>query len=144
VPRVPRTSLPDGFFHVTARGVDGAAIVRDDADCARYLKLFHLTVIRYAWTCYAYCLMPNHTHFVLEADQPELSAGVQYLHGTYALEFNRRHGRRGHLFGSRFASWVIETERHLRRACLYVYANPVRAGLCARPQDWRWSGIADL
>ena len=139
-----RTSLPDGFFHVTARGVDGAAIVRDDEDCLRYLQLFGLAIVRYGWTCYAYCLMPNHAHVVLEAQQEHLSAGVQFLHGTYALAFNRRHERRGHLFGARFASWVIETERHLRTACLYVYANPVRAGLCARPEDWRWSGVSEL
>jgi putative transposase len=139
-----RTSLPDGFFHVTARGVDGAAIVRDDADCLRYVELLRRTIVRHDWTCYAYCLMPNHAHVVLEAEQQHLSAGVQYLHGTYALAFNRRNERRGHLFGARFASWVIETERHLRNACRYVYANPVRAGLCARPEDWRWSGIAEL
>lgn len=142
MPRLLRTSLPDGFFHVTARGVDGAAIVRGDDDCLQYLGLLGLTIRRYGWTCHAYCLMTNHVHLVLETAQADLSAGVQYLHGTYALGFNRRHERRGHLFGARFASWVIESERHLYRACRYVYANPVRAGLCPRPEEWRWSGIS--
>lgn len=141
MPRILRTSLPDGFFHVTARGVDGAAIVRGEQDCRSYVSLLARTIRRYEWTCFAYCLMTNHVHLVVESGQPGLSAGVQYLHGTYALAFNRRHGRRGHLFGARFASWVIDTERHLWRACRYVYANPVRAGLCDRPQDWPWSGI---
>jgi REP element-mobilizing transposase RayT len=141
VPRILRTSLPDGFFHVTARGVDGAAIVRDRSDGQLYVHLLAKTIERYRWECHAYCLMPNHVHVLVDAAQHELSAGVQYLHGTYALAFNQRHGRRGHLFGARFASWVVETERHLVNACRYVYLNPVRAGLCARPQDWPWSGI---
>ena len=141
MPRILRTSLPDGVFHVTARGVDGAAIVRDVGDGGRYVHLLADTIERYRWECHAYCLMPNHVHVLVDATQPDLSGGVQYLHGTYALAFNRRHGRRGHLFGARFASWVVETERHLVNACRYVYLNPVRAGLCARPQDWPWSGI---
>ncbi|HET9673836.1 MAG TPA: transposase [Gaiellaceae bacterium] len=141
MPRVLRTSLPDGFFHVTARGVDGAAIVRDPSDCRLYVHLLALTIARHHWECHAYCLMPNHVHAVVDATQQDLSAGVQYLHGTYALAFNRRHRRTGHLFGARFASWIVETERHLVNACRYVYLNPVRAGLCARPEDWPWSGI---
>ena len=140
MPRVLRTSLPDGFFHVTARGVDGAAIVRDPRDGQLYVHLLARTIARYRWECHAYCLMPNHVHAVVDATQQELSAGVQYLHGTYALAFNRRHRRTGHLFGARFSSWIVETERHLSNACRYVYLNPVRAGLCARPEDWPWSG----
>jgi len=141
VPRILRTSLPDGFFHVTARGVDGAAIVRDRGDGQHYVHLLARTIERYRWECHAYCLMPNHMHAVVDATRADVSAGVQYLHGMYALDFNRRHGRSGHLFGARFASWVVETEQHLVNACRYVYLNPVRAGLCARPQDWPWSGI---
>jgi REP-associated tyrosine transposase len=142
VPRILRTALPAGFFHVTARGVDGTAIVRDDDDRLEYLRLAAATVRRHDWSCYAFCLMTTHVHFILEALQAQMSSGVQWLHGVYAQRFNRRHGRDGHLFGGRFASWVIEDEEHLVNACLYVVANPVRAGLCDNPREWRWSGLA--
>ena len=104
MPRVLRTRLPDGYFHVTARGVDGTAIFRDDHDRVAYLGLFGETVERYAWNCHAFCLMDNHVHLVLDTAQPRLSAGIQYLHGEHARRFNNRHERTGHLFGARFAS----------------------------------------
>jgi hypothetical protein len=68
-----------------------------------------------------------------------LSAGMQRLNGDYARSFNHRHNRRGHLFAGRFSSWVIEGDEYLENTVRYVLLNPVRAGLCRRPSDWRWS-----
>ena len=140
MPRILRTTLPDGYFHVTARGVEQRPIYLDSEDCRSFLGLFGSTARRHGWTLYAFCLMGNHYHLVLEATREALSDGAQWLNGVYAQDFNRRHGRWGHLFGARFASWVIETEEHLYAACRYVVENPVRAGLCASPEDWPWSG----
>ena len=139
MPRPLRTDLPDGIFHVTARGVDGAPIFRDDDDRRSFLRLLRETVTRYRWACHAFCLMTNHYHLVLEARQPDLSLGIQRLNGTHAQRFNRRHGRTGHLFGARYASWVVDSEAHFRATCRYVLLNPVRAGLCDRARDWPWS-----
>ncbi len=141
MPRPLRSDLSDGFFHVTARGVDGVPIFRDDDDRWSFLHLLRDSVARYRWTCHAFCLMTNHYHLVLEATQPELSRGMQRLNGLHAQRFNRRHSRTGHLFGARFASWVIDRELHFRRTCEYVLQNPVRAGLCAHAADWPWSGL---
>jgi putative transposase len=137
VPRILRTQLPDGVFHVTARGVNGAFLFRDDDDRRMYLALLAKTVRRYEWHVDTFCLMGNHVHLILLARQAQLSAGVQYLHGRYAQSFNRRHGRTGHLFGARFASWVIETDDHLGRAREYVLDNPVAAGLTPTREAWR-------
>ena len=140
MPRVLRTTLPDGYFHVTARGVEQRAIYLDPEDCLSFLGLFATTARRHFWVLYAFCLMGNHYHVVLEATCGALSDGVQQLNGTYAQLFNRRYGRWGHLFGARFGSRVIETEAYLYEACRYVLENPVRAGLCERAEDWPWSG----
>jgi hypothetical protein len=64
---------------------------------------------------------------------------MRRLNGIYAQGFNRRHRRSGHLFGDRYASWVVESEEHLRAACEYVLENPVRARLCSNREDWPWS-----
>ncbi|MDX6542881.1 MAG: REP-associated tyrosine transposase, partial [Gaiellaceae bacterium] len=144
MPRILRTRLPDGYFHVTARGVDGTAIFRDDHDRVAYLGLFAETVERHGWSCHAFCLMGNHVHHVLDIAQPTLSAGIQYLHGEYAQRFNNRHERTGHLFGARFASWVIETEQQLQNTIAYVLNNPVRAGLVDDPDDYPWSAALAL
>lgn len=140
MPRLLRGDLPDGAYHVTARGVDRAYIFLDDLDRRSFLRLLAETVDRYGWQCHAFCLMGTHYHLVLESARAALSSGVQRLNGVYARRFNGRHSRTGHLFGERFWSTWIETEEHLHATCRYVLANPIRAGLSDEHGDWRWSG----
>jgi putative transposase len=140
VPRVPRTALPDGYFHVFSRAVAAAGrLFRDDEDCETFLDLFWHTVGRSRWTCHALCLMGTHYHLVLDATQPDLSRGLERLNWRYARYFNQRHGLFGHVFANRFSARSIEDEQYLYEACAYVVLNPVRAGLCATAEDWRWS-----
>jgi REP element-mobilizing transposase RayT len=84
--------------------------------------------------------MTNHYHLVVASLRDELSEGFHRLNGVYAQTFNRRHGRKGHLWGDRFWSGLIESDAELDATCRYVLDNPVRAGLCERPADWAWSG----
>ena len=142
MPRQLRRDLPDGVFHVTARGVDSCLIFVDDEDRRFFLGLLCQAVERHGWRCHAFCSMGTHYHLVVETTCDRLSAGFHRLNGVYAQMFNRRHARTGHLFGDRFASWVVDTEEHLRAACRYVVQNPVRARLCVRAEDWPWSGLA--
>jgi putative transposase len=140
MPRLPRYLLPGaGVYHVTARGVARSAISRDDDDRRLFLALLARVVHRTDWDCHAFCLMPNHHHLIVETHVDLLSAGLRLLNGHYAQAFNERHGRSGHLFGDRFAAFVIEDDDHLERAADYVLQNPVRAGLCERAEDWPWS-----
>jgi putative transposase len=139
VPRALRSELPDGFYHVTARGAGRARIFRDDEDRRHFLRLLAATAERFDWICLACCLMTTHYHLVLETTCVRLSRGLQRLNGLYAQEFNLRHARRGHVFGARFASWLVKDEQHLRETCRYVLLNPVRAGLCHSDEDWPWS-----
>jgi REP element-mobilizing transposase RayT len=132
--------LSDGYFHANTHGVDEIAIFRDDDDRRAFLRLLAYVVRKDRWTCHAFCLMTTHYHVVVEAVLEDLSAGFRRLNGVYAQRFNRRHGREGHLFGDRFWSEQIESDEHLAAACRYVVANPVRAGLCATPVEWRWNG----
>ena len=139
--RLPRYVFPSfGFWHVTARGVDGTAIVRDRDDALVFLRLLAAVVRRHALDMHAMCLMTNHYHLVLQAARDALSAAMHRLNGIHAAAFNRRHRRRGHLFGDRFWTETIESEEHLRSTCRYVILNPVRAGLCSRPSGWAWLG----
>ena len=134
-----RQELPDGYFHVTTRGVNEERIYRSDADCVLFLRVLAETAARNAWRCHAFCLMGTHYHLVLETTVARLSSGLHRLNGVYAQLFNRRHARCGHLFGDRFHAWVIEDETHLGATSRYVLHNPVRAGLCATAEEWPWS-----
>ena len=141
MPRLPRYVLPaKGIYHVTSRGVARSAISRDDEDRRYFLVLLAREVRHQGWDCHAFCLMPNHYHLVVETSIDHLSRGLRRLNGDLARSFNDRYKRWGHLFGDRFAAFVIRDEDHLRNACEYVLNNPVRAGLCALAEDWPWSG----
>ncbi|MGH3134104.1 MAG: transposase [Gaiellaceae bacterium] len=137
--RIGRASLPDGFFHVVARGVFGAAIYADDHDRRWFLDLLRRCESNHSWTCHAFCLMTTHYHLVLETTRVQLSHGLHWLNTCHATTFNRRHGRFGHLFAERFSASAIESEDYLYDVCSYVLLNPVKARLCDRAEDWPWS-----
>lgn len=137
--RVPRYLLPDGITHVFARGNRKQAIYVREADAYRFLDGLDDMTQRFEVACLAYCLMPNHYHFVADATQAELSRGIHRLNGLYAQWFNKEHGYWGHLFGDRFSANEVLDERYAMEVARYVLLNPVRAGLCRHPREWRWS-----
>src|SRR6266446_7241838 len=123
MPRIPRFLFPDGLFHVTARGVAKMPIYHDNNDRRNFLSLLAFAVDRHEWTCQAFCLMTNHYHLVLDATRENLSDGMQILNGDYALGFNFRYGRWGHVFGDRCWCRSVEPEE-LQQVCLYVMGTP--------------------
>ena len=102
----------------------------------------HEVIRKFEWNVYAYCLMPNHYHLIVDTKREWLSAGMHRLNFLYAQRFNRRHDRVGHLFQNRFAAYVIESDEHLLNSVSYVAQNPVRAGLCEVPAEWPWAASA--
>lgn len=115
-------------------------IFRDDFDRAAFRELLIRAGGRFALRIDAWCLMGTHYHVVAAAPRPALSAAMHRLNGLYAQRFNLRYERRGHLFENRFSARVLESEWHWENACRYVFNNPVGAGLCARAEEWPWSG----
>ena len=84
------------------RGVEQRLIMLDDLDREAWFKLLVGVERRYGWKIHAWCLLDNHFHLLVEAMQPDLSSGMQRLNGVYAMRFNRRNNRVGHLFQGRF------------------------------------------
>ena len=134
-----RPLVPGGVYHVLARGNNKAPIYLDDSDHAAFLGILARTVSRYGWRCFSYCLMGNHFHLLVQTPEPNLPRGVQYLKTCYAQYFNRTHEHVGHLFGGRYKSPLIQQDSYLFEVFRYIARNPVRAGLCEDPADWRWS-----
>jgi putative transposase len=117
-------------------------IFRDDDDRLLFLKLLAEEVTRCNWILQDYSLMGNHYHLAIGTPECTLSKGMHRLLTRYAQRFNRRHGRRGHLFQERFKNVLVEEESHATVLTRYIALNAVRAGLCTRPEDWRWSSYA--
>ncbi len=134
-----RIEFPDAIYHVTARGIERAAIVADDRDRDAWLRRLERTAQRYHWRVFAFVLLDNHFHLFFQTPEPNLSVGMQDLSGGHAGYFNARHRRSGHLFQGRFKAVLIEAEGHWLEVSRYVHLNPVRAGLAAKPEPWKWS-----
>ena len=138
-----RIEFPGALYHVTSRGNARQDIALDDEDRAAFLAVLAEARERFAWLVHAYCLMGNHYHLMVETPEANLSRGMRQLIGVYTQRFNRRHGRVGHLFQGRYKAILVERESYLLELCRYVVLNPVRAGLVARVEDWRWSSYAE-
>lgn len=134
-----RLEYPGALHHVTARGNEQQTIFHDETDRRHFLTLFGREILQQQWRCYAYCLMGNHYHLLLETPEPNLSRGMRRLNGSYTQRFNWRHQRVGHLLQGRFKSLLVERESYLLELCRYVVLNPVRAGMVVSPQEWTWS-----
>lgn len=129
---------------MTSRGTGPCIIFRDGRDHERLLSQLALVLARWRWVCHGFCLLRTHYHLVVETPEPDLAAGMQRLNGLYAQSFNQRHGRVGALFQGRYHSVLIERDEHLMETLRYLALNPVRAGICSRPEEWRWSSYAVL
>ena len=143
MPRPPRVIVAGAVYHVTARGNRRQSIYEDERDRARFAELLTVVVRRRRWRCHAYCLMPNHYHLVLETPG-DLSAGLQELNGQYAQWFNHRHAVTGHLFQGRFHAVLVQSDWHALQLSRYIVLNPVRAGLAAGPEGWKWSSFRSV
>lgn len=140
MPRRARREIGGGSAHVTCRTVRRLPLFVDQRDALAYLALLDEVTRDVArWSVLAYCLMPNHVHLAVDADVDELAAAMHRVNGLYAQRFNRIHGFTGHLFQGRYHSKPIVDEAALPAALRYVVMNPVRAGLCGRPENWRWN-----
>lgn len=142
-----RIEYPGAIYHVLSRGDRREAIVRDNADRELFLDILGRTCGRTGWQIHAYCLMSNHFHLVVETPRSNLSAGMQWLLGSYTQQFNRRHRLSGHLFGGRYKALLVDSRRgeYLRQVCDYVHLNPVRAAMLRSKEavhSYRWSSCA--
>jgi len=137
-----RNEVPGGIYHVIARGVDRRRIFVDDTDYERYTGLLATVVRRQGWHLLCYCLMPNHVHLLIETPETNLGNGMQWLQSRYALAFNERHVRVGHLFEAPYKSPLVTTDQQLVTTVGYIVANPLAAALCRRVTDWPWGSHA--
>ncbi|MGY4707037.1 REP-associated tyrosine transposase [Candidatus Bipolaricaulota sp. J31] len=134
-----RLEFPGALYHITSRGNAGQKIFTDDEDRLAFLEIIAEVVERYRFRCYAYCLMGNHYHLLIETPEANLSRGMRQLNGVYTQRFNRRHKRSGHLFQGRYKAILVEKDPYLLVLARYIVLNPVRAGLVRYPGRWRWS-----
>jgi putative transposase len=121
-----RIVFPGALYHVTARSQERRPLFVDDSDRERMIEQLAKSLQRYQGRLYAYVLMSNHYHLLVETPGGNLSRLMQHLNTSYTVYFNRRHRRHGHLLEGRFQARVVEGTRYLLTLTRYVHLNPVK------------------
>lgn len=137
--RPPRIHVPGALYHVISRGNQRQTIVKSDSDRHTYLRLLAETWRRHAFRLYAFVLMGNHVHLILEVGTSPLAKIMQTLQYRYTRYFNRTYRTKGHLFQGRYTAILCEKDAYLLELVRYVHLNPVRAKLVKQPAQYPWS-----
>ena len=139
MPRPPRVEYAGAFYHVITRGNRRQPIFHKNEDYQKFLGSLGHNVNRYRFHLYAYVLMPNHFHLLLEQEQFPLSRLMQVLLTGYAQWHNRRYQQIGHLFQGRYRALLCAKESYLLELTRYIHLNPVRAKIVESPELYPWS-----
>ena len=129
-------------FHVMCRGVGRQIIFEDDADREYLIGRLKAEKRGSGVRIFAWCLMDNHVHLLICAEQSELSAFMRRVLSDYAIHFNRCHDRVGHLFQDRYLRKPVDTEAYLLGTVRYIHHNPIEAGF-VNFATYRWSSCRD-
>jgi putative transposase len=129
MPRKSRIDLPGALHHVIGRGIERSKIYFDDEDRDDFLDRLAANLERTKTSCYAWALLPNHFHLLLRTGTAPISALMRRLLTGYAVTFNLRHRRHGHLFQNRYRSILCQEDTYLLELVRYIHLNPLRAGL---------------
>jgi REP-associated tyrosine transposase len=114
----------------------------DTDDRLAWIRRLARVLDHFGWNCVAFCQLSTHVHLIVSVPDASLPLGMKQLNMGYSRDFNARHDRVGQFVRRRYGSRRIVDGRDLVAAYSYVVLNPVRAGLCPRPEDWRWSSYA--
>lgn len=147
MPRQPRLDIPNVLHHVIVRGIEKRDIFADDADKERFISRLSELLTKGSTKCYAWSLMSNHLHLLLMPTTVSLSETMRRLLTGYAVYFNRKYQRSGHLFQNRYKSILCEEEPYFLELVRYIHLNPLRAGLVSDLESlerYPWSGHAVL
>ena len=126
------------IYHIMCKGIDGQDIFYDGQDKSNYLKKIENLKDSFSCKIFAYCLMSNHVHLVMQIEDSDLSRFMQSLNIRYTSYFNKKYDRSGHFFQDRFKSKCVENQKYFLDVCRYVHQNPEKAGIC-QTKDYNWS-----
>ena len=137
--RTARKVSGANIYHVMLRGINRQNIFEEDEDRFHFMD----TVIRCrevsGFSLHAFVLMTNHIHLLIEPGSESLDVIFKRIGTSYAVWYNRKYQRAGHLFQDRFRSETVETDQYYMTVLRYILQNPVKAGMVSHPRDYRWS-----
>ena len=139
MPRKPRIEFSRAFYHVIVRGSQKQRVFKDATDFQKYLLTLTVYKNRTGCRIYAYVLMNNHVHLLIETADIPLSKAMQGVNQTYTMYFNRKYRTVGHLFQGRYKAILCDRDAYLLGLVKYIHQNPLRAKIVDRLDAYPWS-----
>ena len=145
MPRIPRMYFKTEYFHVIAQGINKSYIFDDSIDIKYYIKNMYELQNKYNIKIIAYCIMNNHAHILLKTKIiKSMSEFMHSLNTSYACYYNKKYKRIGYVFRDRYKAEGIYSESHLYNCINYIYNNPVKAGICDKPENYLYSNYKNI
>jgi len=133
-----RTDFLGVIYHVINRGNNKNTLFFDDKDYNVFLKQLREVKKEHDFSLYCYCIMPNHFHFLIETTETPLPKIMHKLLTSYAIYFNSRYEKTGHVFQGRYKAMICENEQYLFKLVSYIHLNPLKANVANNINDYRW------
>ncbi len=135
MPRKARIDAPGALHHIICRGIERKKIFRDDKDRDRFIERLGDILLDTSTSCYAWTLLGNHFHILLKTGTVPIATVMRRLLTGYAVYFNRRYRRHGHLFQNRYKSILCQEEAYLLELVRYIHLNPLRAKIATNLKE---------
>jgi putative transposase len=136
-----KLSYPGAINHITQRAPGKESLFIEDGDYLYMLHLMKKVVKMYSLRFFSFVLMPNHVHLLFQLNKNNLSVSLKHLFNRYALYFNEKYGRKGHVFCGRFRQALCFDESYLLASSVYIHINPVVAGIVNNIMQYQWSSV---
>lgn len=127
------------IYHIVERGNERKDIFNNDDDKLRFIDTLIRVKHKFNYKIYAYCLMDNHVHLLIDDNGSDISDIMHSINVSYVCYFNKVYSRCGHLFQNRFDSSIVDNANYLLEASRYIHNNPVKANMVENPIDYKWS-----
>ena len=125
MPRAARLKVTNGIYHVMVKSISDVDLFRDDADKVKYISFLEKYKAKFNFKIYGFCLMDNHGHIIIATnEESDISSIMHCVNVCYAMYYNRKYQREGHLFRDRFKSKLVKSDRYLIVLSLYIHNNP--------------------
>lgn len=139
LPRSGREKSQTGIYHIMLRGLDKREIFIDDRDNEKFIEALYKAKDVGKFNIYAYCLMKNHVHLLIQEGEEDIGTSIQRIAVSYVRWHNIKYGRVGHLFQNRFKSEPVNSEGYLLTVLRYIHQNPVKANMVNKASVYPWS-----
>lgn len=143
MPRQARKKSERGIYHIMLRGINQQQIFEDAEDSEKFLDVLRACKEISEYKLYAYCLMGNHIHLLIEEGTESLEQMFKRICGRFVYWYNTKYRRVGHLFQDRFKSEPVDSEQYFFTVLRYIHQNPVKAGICKRVEDYAYSSYSE-